>query len=327
MARAGRGRALLRRCVFTAVLAPVMGGLAACGGDSGPTAAERKAAKNRWIQRVDSSCRKANDAIAGRGWPTDLVDLDRLVVRGIDDARAAIKSIAALEIPEGAGPHPGAFVRELKALDPELTELSDASEDLEPAELVDIAETLKPRLSEIEKRAEAAGLSDCLTHGERFFVPDAVRAPVFAQQFAKLNRSVLRRIRRIDVRGASTPGEVAKGFRQLSLAVAGGVSGIDRLDPPQWAAEQTANYQRALREFQSAVQEYETLLVKDEDKPPAAREYSQYVRRDRELRRAGKAEGKAYRKLVRAVGAAPTFRLPQPDDGGEGAEPAAGEAA
>jgi hypothetical protein len=327
MAGAGRGQALVRRGVLAAVLAPVVAGLAACGGDSGPTGAERKAAKNRWIQRADSSCRKANDAIAGRGWPMDLVDLDRLVVRGIDDAREAIRSIAALKIPEGAGPRPAAFVSELKALDPELTELSDASEDLEPAELVDIAETLKPRLAELEKRAEAAGLSDCLTHDERFFVPDAVRAPVFAEQFAKLNRSVLRRIRKIDLRGASTPGEVAKGFRQMSLAVASGVSGIDRLDPPQWAAEQTANYQRALREFQSAVQEYETLLVKDEDKAPAAREYSQYLRRDKGLQRAAKAEGKAYRKLMRAVGAAPTFRLPQPDDGGDGTEPAAGEAA
>ena len=150
---------------------------------------------------------------------------------------------------------------------------------------------------------------------------------MFGEQFAKLNRSVLRRIRKIDLRRASTPREIAKGFRQMSLAVAGGVSGIDRLDPPQWAAEQTANYQRALLEFQSAVQEYETLIVEDEDKAPAAREYSPYLRREKELRRAAKAEGKAYRKLVRAVGAAPTFRLPQPDDGGDGAQPAAGEAA
>jgi hypothetical protein len=309
------------------MLAPVLAGLAACGGDSGPTAAERKAAKNQWIQRVDSACRKANDAIAERGWPADLVDLDRLVVRGIDDARAAIGSIARLKIPEGAGPRPGAFVRELKALDPELTKLSDASEDLEPAELVKVADTLKPRLAELEKRAEAAGLSDCVTHGERFFVPDAVRAPVFAEQFAKLNRSVLRRIRNVDLESASTPGEVAKGFRQMSLAVAGGVSGMDRLDPPQWAADQTSTYQGALLELQSAVQEYESLLVKDKGKALAARDYQQYVRREKELQRAAKAEGKAYRKLVRAVGAAPTFSLPPGDDGGDAAEPESSEPA
>jgi hypothetical protein len=315
------------RGLVAATLVPVLLGLTACGGDSKPTAEEAKAAKNRWIQRVDAACREANDAIAGRGWPTDLVDLDRLVVRGIDDARAAIESIAGLEIPEGAGPRPGAFVTELKALDPELSKLSEASEALEPGELTKIADALKPRLAEVEKRAEAAGLSDCITHGERYFVPDAVRAPVFAEQFAKLNRSVLRRIRKIDLRSAETPGEVAKGFKQMSLAVAGGVSGIDRLDPPQWAARQTAGYQDALVEFQSAVQEYESLLVNDQGKAPAARNYEQYVRRDKELWRAAKAEGKAYRKLVRAVGAAPTFQAPGGDGGGEAVTPASEEAA
>jgi hypothetical protein len=313
--------------LVAATLVPLLLGLTACGGDSKPTAEEAKAAKNRWIQRVDAACREANDAIAGRGWPTDLVDLDRLVVRGIDDARAAIVSIAGLEIPEGAGPRPGAFVTELKALDPELSKLSEASETLEPGELTKIADALKPRLAEVERRAEAAGLSDCITHGERYFVPDAVRAPVFAEQFAKLNHSVLRRIRKIDLRSAETPGEVAKGFKQMSLAVAGGVSGIDRLDPPQWAARQTAGYQDALVEFQSAVQEYESLLVNDQGKAPAARNYEQYVRRDKELWRAAKAEGKAYRKLVRAVGAAPTFQAPGGDGGGEAVTPASEEAA
>src|SRR5688572_15267136 len=179
---AGAGRLDQRlRGLAAATLVPVLVGLTACGGDSKPTAEEAKAAKSRWIQRVDAACREANDAIAGRGWPTDLVDLDRLVVRGIDDARAAIESIAGLEIPEGAGPRPGAFVTELKALDPELSKLSEASEALEPGELTKIAEALKPRLAEVEKRAEAAGLSDCVTHGERYFVPDAVRAPVFAE--------------------------------------------------------------------------------------------------------------------------------------------------
>jgi hypothetical protein len=323
MAGVGRFHQRVRRVFVAATLVPVLAGLAACGGDSKPTAEEAEAAKNRWIQRVDAACREANDAIAGRGWPTDLVDLDRLVVRGIDDARAAIESIAGLEIPKGAGQRPAAFVAALRALDPELSKLSEASEDLEPAELTKIADALKPRLAEAEERAEAAGLSDCLTHDERYLVPDAVRAPVFAEQFAKLNRSVLRRIREIDLRSAKSPGEVAKGFKQMSLVVGGGVTGIDRLDPPLWAAQQTSNYQGALLEFQSAVQEYESLLVEDKGKAPGARDYQQYVRRDRELRRAAKAEGRAYHKLVRAVGAAPTFRAP----GGDAAVPTSEEVA
>src|SRR5688572_6746069 len=73
---------------LTAISALALAGLAGCGGDPEPTAEEVKAAKSKWVQRVDAACRKANDAIADRGWPVNLVDLDRLVVRGIDDAQA-----------------------------------------------------------------------------------------------------------------------------------------------------------------------------------------------------------------------------------------------
>ena len=94
---AGTARAVHR---WTAVSALALASLAGCGGDPEPTAEEAKAAKARWVERVDAACRKANDAIADRGWPADLVDLDRLVVRGIDDTQAAIRSIAGLKIPE-----------------------------------------------------------------------------------------------------------------------------------------------------------------------------------------------------------------------------------
>ncbi|HEX5781672.1 MAG TPA: hypothetical protein VFX80_07105, partial [Solirubrobacteraceae bacterium] len=260
------------------------------------------------------------------GWPANLVDLDRLVVRGIDDARAAIESIGGLRIPEGAGPRPAAFVKELKALDPELTKLSEASEDLEPADFVKVAEIVKPRLAELGKRAEAAGLSDCLTHDERFFVPDAVRAPVFAEQFARLNRSVLKRLRSARLPAAATLGEIDTAFKRISTTLGRAVAGMDRLDPPQWAAAQTSRYQDSLLELQSAVQEYENLLAKDKGMAPASREYAQYVRREKELQRAANAEGKAYRKLLRRVGASPTFRVPPGDDGGA-TEPESGDPA
>ncbi len=56
MAGAGRFHQRVRRGVVAGMLAPALAGLAACGGDSGPTAAERKAAKTQWSQRVDSAC-------------------------------------------------------------------------------------------------------------------------------------------------------------------------------------------------------------------------------------------------------------------------------
>jgi hypothetical protein len=316
---AGAARFAVPGWIAALALAPA---LTACGGDPEPTAEERRAAKSKWVQRVDAACRKANNAISDRGWPADLVDLDRLVVRGIGDAQTAIKEITALKIPEGAGPKPAAFVKEIKALDPELKELSEASEDLEPADLVKAAEELKPRIAAAEKSAEEAGLSDCLTHDERFFIPDAVRAPVFAEQLAKLDRSLLRRIKNVDFADASTPGEFATAFRRYSEIIDTAIKGIDTLDPPQWAADQTGNYQVALRDLQSVTQKFTAILVQDKGRPLYELDRAKYMRTQRELNRAAKAEMKARRKMLRAVGAAPTGRLPEQ---GEGVAPKSGE--
>lgn len=205
-------------------------------------------------------------------------------------------------------------MRELKALEPELGKLSDASEELDPAALVNAAEALKPRLATAEKTADDAGLSDCLSHDERFFIPDAVRAPVFAEQLNKLDRSLLRRIERIDFQDASTPGEFAHAFSRYSDVIDTAVEGIAELEPPQWAALQTANYQDALRDLQSATQEFTALLVQDKGKPPHELERAKYMRVQRKLNVAAKAEIRTRRKMLRAVGAAPTGRLPDPEE-------------
>jgi hypothetical protein len=279
---------------------------AGCGGDSEPSAEEKRAAKARWVTHVDAACRKANQAIADRGWPRNLIDLDRLVVRGIADAQAAIKTIAAEPLPKGGGPRPGAFVTELKALEKELTTLSEASEDFEPAALVKAAEALKPRLAAIEKRAEEAGLSDCLSHDERFFVPDAVRAPVFAEQLADLDRKLLRRIKHVEFAAADTPAEFAVAFRRYSGIIDSAIDGIGRLDPPHWAARQVSNYQNALRDLQAVCQKFTAILVRDKGKSPLEINRREYVRAERELNTAGRAEAKTRRKMLRALGAAPT---------------------
>ena len=311
------GTARARR--WTALSALALAGVAGCGGDPEPTAAEVKAAKAKWVQNVDAACRKANNAIADRGWPADLVDLDRLVVRGIDDAQAAIKTISGLKVPAGAGPKPGAFVSELNELGPELDALSEASEDLEPAALVKAAEDLKPRLASVEKSAEEAGLSDCMSHDERFFVPDAVRAPVFAEQLARLDRRLLRKIKDVDFASADSPGEFAVAFRNYSELIDDAVDGIDKLDPPQWAADQVGNYQVALRDLQSVSQKFTAMLMADKDKSPYEVDRGKYVRAQKQLRVAARAEGKTRRKMLRAVGAGPTLIPDQeaPESDGE----------
>ncbi len=292
--------------------------LAACGGDPEPTAAEKRAAASKWIQRVDAACTKANDAVSGRGWPTDLVDLDRLVVRGIEDARAAIRTIVETPLPQDDGPRHADFVRELKALEPELEKLSDASENLEPAALVEAAEAIKPRIATAEKAAETAGLRNCLQNDERFFIPDAVRAPVFAEQLSKLDRSLFRRLEKVGFDSADTTGDFAKAFARYSEVIDGAVKGIDRLDPPQWAADQTADYQIALRDLQSVSQEFTAMLLADKGKARAELDRAKYLRAEKEVGKAATAEAKARKKMLRAVGAVPTGRTP---GDGEAAEP------
>jgi hypothetical protein len=312
-----RGRRLVTWLGAAAVAA---GALAACGGDGEPTASELRAAKAKWIQQADGACRKANDAIAERGWPADLVDLDRLVVRGLEDARTAIEDIAALRIPQGAGPQPGRFVRELRTLDPALDQLSQASEDLEPAALNEVADDLKPLLASLADRSKAAGLQDCLSHDERFFVPDAIKAPVFADRLAKVDRSLFRRLQRLQDRAplASAPG-LARYFEDLGELVEANVEAIDKLEPPQWAAPQVARYQDVMRDLESVVGASHTLFSQGRD----AITLPKLRRLERQYARVTLAERRARKAMLKAVGASPTLRPeeqpeePLPEEEGE----------
>ncbi len=296
------GRAVAARWVLPAAVLAV-GALAGCGGGDGTpqnASADSRQAEQRWIERVDQECEKVNDAIAGRGWPADLVDLDRLVVRAIDDVRGGTDAIAKLRIPEGAGPQPGRFVEEVEALDAELEQLSAASEELAPELLIDAADALKVRLVRIEKLGSDLGLRKCLTHDERQFVPDAVLGPVFAEQLAALDRRLLRRIKRIDFAEAQSPDALASMFRRYGKILDDAVAGIQKLNPPQWAARQTALYQRSLLDLQGATQEFETVLEVDDR--------SKLARADRKLQKAAGAEAAARKRMIRALGAAPTTR-------------------
>jgi hypothetical protein len=293
-----------RRLGLAGALALALG-LAACGGEDEPTAAEKRAAKAKWIQRADGACRKANEAIADRGWPTNLVDLDRLVVRGVADTRAAVKEITALRIPEGAGPAPGRFVRDLRGLEPALAQLSAASENLEPESLVQVADALKTRLATLEDRAKAAGLEDCVRHDERFMVPDAIRAPVFAERMAKIDRSIFRRLQRLQDRAPlGTIAGVARYFEDLGALIEETVEAIDELEPPQWAADQVARYQDVLRDLQTVVSSSQTLFSQGR----AAVTLPKIRRLERQYGRVTVAERKARGAMLKAVGAVPTLR-------------------
>lgn len=284
-------------------------GVVAIGGcgDDGPTPAEQRAAKQRWVQRVDDTCAKANKAIAERGWPVDLVDLDRLVVRGVADARAAVETITALRIPEGAGSEARAFVAELRELRPALDELSAASEDLEPDALLRVADALKPRLYSLEQRAAAVGLIDCGSSEERNVIPDAIRAPVFAKQLGKLDRTLFRRIERLSETPARTPAAVADRYRRIGEVLDDNLEGLDTLEPPQWAARQTSRYQGVMLDLKGVVGKAHTLFDQGAD----ALTLRKLDRLADEFRRVSRRERKARRQMREAVGAAPTTRAPQ----------------
>jgi hypothetical protein len=278
--------------------------LVGCGDDG--ASADQRAAKARWIQRVDGFCRDAGSEIADRGYPADLIDLDRLVVRGIEDARGAIHAIQRERVPAGAGPRPGAFVRELGALDEDLSDLSAASEDLDPHALIRAADDLKPRLEGLRTRARAAGLRDCFGNDEGVLIPDAVRAPVFAEQVARLERRILRRIELIEFDEASSPAEFARAFDRYAAVIDDAVEGIATLDPPLWAADQTANYTTALQALQAVSQRFADRLAKDRGEPAGILNRGPYRKMQRQLTAASILESRTRQKMLRAVRAAPT---------------------
>ena len=78
---------------------------------------EKRAALDKWTRTADAACEKANTSIAKRGWPVNLVDLDRLTVRAITDIQAASKTIRAQKPPAGSEDKVQPFVQSLEELD------------------------------------------------------------------------------------------------------------------------------------------------------------------------------------------------------------------
>src|SRR5688500_4170344 len=186
--------------------------LAGCGGgakDSGDDAANRRAALDRWVAKADAACRKGNHAIADRGWPANLVDLDRLSVRAANDVREASVAIQRLAPPEGSESRVKPFVDSLRSLDGLLDKVTDTTEDFKPERLNALAPDLQSGLVEVEKASKKLGLRECAANDEHAWVPDAIRAPVFAQQLSDLERKVNKRAEAA-AKPVSTPGAAVR---------------------------------------------------------------------------------------------------------------------
>jgi hypothetical protein len=281
--------------------------VAGCGGGGGSSASGDRAALDKWTSAADGSCKKANDAIAERGWPVSLVDLDRLAVRAISDVEDASEAIRHRKPPKGAADRVAPFVKSLEALEPRMDELSEATEDFKTAKLEDFLPELRGALLEVEKQSKRLGLRECAAKDEHVWVPDAIRAPVYAQQLALLDRRIGKRTKKLD--RPDSPAEAARGLQTLSDILVDFDRGIAKLKPPYWAERAATRYIGVLRDLGSTLDSSSAKL--SEGAPTLAE--AKVI--DRKLKRGFARERKAYKRLFRDIGAMPTL-----GGGGSGGE-------
>jgi len=287
---------------------------AGCGGTSEPSAADQRAALDRWQDGADAACRAGNDKIVKRGWPVSLVDLDRLTVRATADIREASAAIQRMPAPKGAEERVAPFVRSLKGLDPLMDRLSSTTEDFKAGKLEAFAPKLQSGLATVEKEAKKLGLRHCAANDEHVWVPDAIRAPVFAQQLAILDRKLTKRVKAINEQLVS-PAAAARKLQKLSDLIEFYDRGLSRLKPPAWAEAEAGRYVVALRDLGAALETASTELS-EPTLTPAEAEAT-----EAKLDRAGRLERKRARRLTKDIGAFPVL----PGGGGEQEAPAGDE--
>ena len=288
--------------------------LAGCGGAGKPTAVEQRAALDRWQDRADAACRDGNKKIAKRGWPASLVDLDRLTVRAISDIRQASTAIQRMPAPEGSEQRVAPFVGSLKALEPLMARLSSTTEDFKAGKLEAFAPKLQSGLAAVEQESEKLGLRHCAANDEHVWVPDAIRAPVFAQQLAILDRKILKRAKAIG-EPASTRSAASRNLDKLSDIVVFADRGLSRLKPPAWAEAEAGRYVDSLRDLGSALDAASTEFGEATLTPAEAGAAQS------RLNRAIKSERKRFKRLYKEIGAVPVL----PGGGGDDGDSPAGD--
>jgi hypothetical protein len=307
----------MRRTFLLAV--GMIAALAGCGGGGGTGGTkppDPRAQLDGWIAHADAACKEANEEIADRGWPANLVDLDRLSVRAANDVREASAKIQKLPAPKGAEKRIAPFVNSLRGLDVLLDRVTDTTEKFKPARLTALAPRIQSGLLDVEKASKALGLRECAANEEHVWVPDAIRAPVFAQQLADLNSRIRHRSKGLAT-PASTPAGASRKLDRISRLVALADRGLSKLKPPSWAEEEARAYLRALRDFGSTLDSASTLIGGSGLTP------ARLAGAERKLARADRLQQKRFRTLFRAIGAIPT--VPGGRDGGGSDETPAGD--
>jgi hypothetical protein len=288
------------RCrVLTAcVLLALAGGCG--GGDDGPSLEEQLAARERWAERADEVCKKAEQDIIARGAPIDILDIDRVAVRGAADVREAIAAIRRLRTPPGSAGLVRPVLAELDRLEEHLGALTRASERADMDGLLETAQLLEGDTSRLSERGYKAGLRDCADADVPVIVSDAIVAPVFATKVAAFDRWFQRSLTRITRRLPKTPRQAADYYARVNAQVAKAAERWDRLRPP-WRARSAAEaYDDALADVQRVSGDIAAALDGGRRITPA------WARRvERTYTRLGRRERKAMRRVLRDTGARP----------------------
>jgi hypothetical protein len=275
----------------------VVGG---CGGDDKPTAAERAAELQRWTQRADAICEDAERRIVTRGGALDVIDLDRVAVRAVQDVRGAVAEIRRLRVSPEVRPRVRPVLAELDRLDPQLAELTRATEDSDMDALLPIASELEQSGRSLSAKARAAGLRECGREEVAVAVSDAIVAPVFATQVEAFETWLEHSVRRAMRRLPRTEAQVAAFYTRVDDLLTRGRKRWDKLRSPERAQDAADDYDRAL----GAAQRYAGEIAAEID---GGRQVTLAWARaiQRRFSRLGRAERKAMRRLRRVVGSQP----------------------
>ena len=226
--------------------------LAGCGGGDDPqppTAADQRAALERWAERADEACRRAGTAIAELGEPLDVVDIDRVAVRARPHVERAIAAIERLRTPPGGDRRVRPVREALDALKPPLRAIAEAAEIQKVDELLEATTRLRALAGSFERAARRAGLRVCGRPGATHAFTDAIVAPIFAFQYGELQTSLQGRVKQVRSEAdVTTRAGLSAYLRAFAREIAVSAVMWDRLEPPVRAADQAQAYQDVLFE-------------------------------------------------------------------------------
>lgn len=271
--------------------------LAGCGGG------EKKASvtEAEWLKRADAACERATDAIVKRGAPIDVRTLQTVGPDAAEDIRAAITEIRKLPVPPAAKQRVQLFVSDLEPLDPMLDDLVRGSTAMDLKGLAWAATRLEGKLAVLVASARRTGLRRCLQHGIPHVAIESIRAPVSAEQIARLD---LQFSKRVDAATAK-PGTIPS-VRRTVTALAKLEKALATVRAPGWAHDELAAYRSSVQDFREGLAE---LLGRLRAGRPTPRGWLRRVTKDAPAR-----VQLMHRRLAREIGAAPSTRPPSPQE-------------